>query len=68
MLIVNDYTRLTWVLFLKQKSEAFEKFKTFKDLAENETYLKIKCLRSNNGGEFTSKEFTQFCENHGFKR
>jgi hypothetical protein len=57
MLIIDDYTRLTWVYFLKEKSEAFEKFKTYKALVENETDLKIKCLRSDNGGEFTSKEF-----------
>jgi hypothetical protein len=49
MLIVDDYTRLVWVLFLKEKSKTFEKFKIYKDLVENETDLKIKCLRSNNG-------------------
>jgi hypothetical protein len=50
MLIFDDYTRLTWVFFLKEKSEAFEKFKIYKALVENETNLKIKCLRSDNGG------------------
>jgi transposase InsO family protein len=68
MLIVDDYTRLTWVFFLKEKSEAFEKFKIYESLVENETDLKIKCLRSDNGGEFTSKYFIQFYENHGIKR
>jgi hypothetical protein len=29
---------------------------------------KIKCLRSKNGGEFTSKEFMDYCSNHGIKR
>jgi hypothetical protein len=57
MFLIDDYTRMTWVTFLKNKSEAFEKFKAFKALVENETDLKIKCLRSDNGGEFTSNEF-----------
>jgi transposase InsO family protein len=68
MLLIDDYTRITWVTFFKEKYEAFEKFKSFKALVENETDLKIKCLRSNKGGEFTFYEFDEFCENHGIKR
>ena len=44
------------------------KFKAFKALVENEANLKIKCLRSDNGGEFTSNEFNEFFETHGMKR
>jgi hypothetical protein len=36
MLVINDYSRLTWVSFLKEKAEAFEKFKTFKALTETQ--------------------------------
>jgi 5'-3' exoribonuclease 2 len=46
----------------------FEKFKAFKTLVENETYLKNKCLRSDNGGEFTYNKFEELCETHGIRR
>jgi hypothetical protein len=68
MLVIDDYTRMTWVYFLKEKSEAFEKFKTFKAYVKNEIYLKIKCSRSYDGEEFTSNEFNKFWEDHGIKR
>jgi transposase InsO family protein len=68
MLLVYDYTRMTIVFFLKNKSEAFENFKIYKEMVENEMNSRIKCLRSDNGGEFTSKEFMDYCINHGIKR
>ena len=68
MLFIDDFTRMAWVFFLKEKLEAFNKFKAFKTLVENEIEAKIKCLRSDNGGEFTSKEFDLFYETHGIKR
>eukprot|EP00253_Pinus_taeda_P034715 PITA_34715 len=52
---------------LKHKDEEIEKFKAFKALVENESDRKIKCLKSDRGGEFTSDEFFDFCEQHGIK-
>ena len=68
MLLVDDYTRMTAVFFLKNKSEAFENFKIYKEMVENEMDSIIKFLRQDNGGEFTSKEFMDYCNNHGIKR
>eukprot|EP00253_Pinus_taeda_P002496 PITA_02496 len=53
---------------MKHKDEAFEKFKSFKALVENESDYKIKCLRSDRGGKLTSNEFFDFCEEHGIRR
>jgi hypothetical protein len=53
MLLVDDYTRMNAVCFLKNKSEDFENFKIYKEMVENEMDSRIKCLRSDNGGEFS---------------
>ena len=53
---------------MKYKDEAFEKFKSFKALVENQSDRRIKCFRFDRGGEFTSDEFFDFCEQHGIKR
>jgi transposase InsO family protein len=68
MLLVDDYTRMTTILFLRNKSETFENFKVYKEMVENEMDSKIKCSRSNNGGEFTSKEFMKYYSKHGIKK
>jgi transposase InsO family protein len=65
---IDDYSRKTWVYLLKSKDEVFSKFKEFKVLIENLFERKIKILRSDNGGEYTSKEFMNFCRDVGIKR
>eukprot|EP00253_Pinus_taeda_P023684 PITA_23684 len=47
---------------LKRKSDVFTVFKQFRALVENITGRTIKCLRTDNGGEFTSKEFENYCK------
>jgi hypothetical protein len=56
---IDDYSRKTWVYFLKTKDEVFSKFKEFKALIENLFERKIKILKSDYGGEYTSKEFAK---------
>ncbi|GAU28453.1 hypothetical protein TSUD_55040 [Trifolium subterraneum] len=58
----------TWVYVLKEKSSAFEVFKSFKALIENESGCNIQCLRTDRGGEYTSNAFNEFCIIKGIKR
>ena len=64
---IHDYSRKTWIYFLKNKSEVFGKFKEFKALIENQSEKRIKTLTSDNGGEYTSKEFEALCKEAGIK-
>ena len=49
---IDDTTRKVWVYFLRHNSNVFQTFKKWKCLVENKTGKKLKCLRSDNGGEF----------------
>jgi hypothetical protein len=55
VLFIDDHFRKTWIYFLKNKDGVLAKFQEFKAQVENLTGRKIKRLRSNNGGEYTSK-------------
>lgn len=66
--LIDDHFRYMWALLMKEKSEAYERFKSFKRLVEQETGGTIKTFRTDRGGEFTSQEFKAFCDSHGIKR
>jgi hypothetical protein len=68
VIFIDDYSRKTWLYLLKTKDEVFNKFQEFKAEIENLTNKKIKTLRTDNGGEYTSKEFIAFCKSAGIRR
>ena len=37
-------------------------------MVENQTGRKLKCLLTDNGGQFKSKEFVKFCRERGIRR
>ncbi|KAE8671632.1 hypothetical protein F3Y22_tig00111941pilonHSYRG00018 [Hibiscus syriacus] len=57
---IDDFSRYVLVFFMKEKSDTFSKFKEFRDSAEGEVGKKICCLRTDNGGEYRSNEFSQY--------
>ena len=64
---IDDASRYTWVFILKNKSDVFETFKNWKALVENQYERKIKVLRTDNGGEYTSTEFEDFLLKEGIR-
>ena len=64
---IDDFSRKVWVYFLKHKSDVFETFKKWKAEVESQSGLKVKCLRSDNGGEYEKLEFKAFCAAEGIK-
>lgn len=54
LVLIDHFSRYTWLYPLKQKSQTKEIFKTFKALVENHFNTKIGTLYSDNGGEFVA--------------
>jgi transposase InsO family protein len=68
VLFIDDHSRKTWIYFLKTKDGVLARFEEFKAQVENLTGRMIKVLRSDNGGEYTSKDFIDFYVEAGIKR
>lgn len=66
--MIDDHSRYMWTILLKEKSQAFEKFKKFKTSIEQETGFSIKTFRTDRGGEFMSREFNDLCSENGIQR
>jgi transposase InsO family protein len=67
LVIVDDFSRFTWIAFLKHKSDAFAQFYRIAMKIQNEKDTTIKRVRSDRGGEFMSKEIIDFCIGNGIK-
>jgi transposase InsO family protein len=53
---------------MHKKDQTFSKFCEFKALVEKESRKQVKALRSDNGGEYISKEFKDFYSREGIRR
>eukprot|EP00253_Pinus_taeda_P004103 PITA_04103 len=56
------------IYFMKKKYEVLDKFMEFKALVEKRTRKKIKAVRSDNGGEYISNAFKDFCAKESIRR
>ena len=64
---IDDASRKVWVYLLRSKDQVFETFQKFHAMVERETSRRLKCLRSDNGGEYTSHMFRDYCVKHGIR-
>ncbi|KAJ6816218.1 uncharacterized protein M6B38_417740 [Iris pallida] len=55
--IIDDFSRYTWLLFLARKNDALSEFVTFCKKVQNEKGFMITRIRSDHGGEFENAEF-----------
>lgn len=60
MSVIGDYSIKVWIILLKPKDEAFDSFKNWKTLLENQTGAKVKKLRPDNGLVFINEMFNNF--------
>ncbi|SDA03668.1 BZ3500_MvSof-1268-A1-R1_C133g00719 [Microbotryum saponariae] len=65
---LDDFSRKLWAYAIGHKSEVFGVFKTWLAEVELETDAKLKVLRTDNGGEYCSRAFTEFCKARGTRR
>lgn len=68
IILVDDYSIMMNVMFLKEKYNLFQMFEWYLTIVEKETLKILKCLRSYKGGEFIYEEFNIFCNDRGIKR
>jgi transposase InsO family protein len=64
---IDDFSKRTWVYFLKLKSKVFDKFLAYKALVEKQYGHQIQRLRTNNGGEYVKNNFISYFTMQGIQ-
>ena len=67
LVIVDDYSRYTWVIFLKSKNDAFAEFTRLMRKIQNQKEVVIKYIRTDNGTEFKNSPFEEYCDKLGIE-
>ncbi|GJW95874.1 retrovirus-related pol polyprotein from transposon TNT 1-94 [Tanacetum coccineum] len=62
LVIVDEYSRYTWVYFLRKKSQAPDIIMSFIRMVENQNDGMVKQIKTDNGTEFRNHELESFCD------
>ncbi|GJR52393.1 putative ribonuclease H-like domain-containing protein [Tanacetum coccineum] len=68
LVITDDFSRFSWVFFLRTKDETSGILKDFIRQIQNQLNQKVKTIRCDNGTEFKNRDFIEFCGSKGIKR
>ena len=68
LVIVDEYSRYTWIYFLTKKSQAAEMIMSFVRNIENQNDIKVKQIRTDNGTEFKNQDLECFCDEKGISQ
>lgn len=61
----DDYSRYTTIYFLQTKDETFSSYQLYEAWLLTQHHTRIKCLRSDRGGEYLSEEFSNHLKKQG---
>jgi len=67
LVVVEEYSRFTWVFFLTNKVETFSCFSKFTKKVQNEKCYAISRIKTNHGKEFENQDFANFCDENYFQ-
>jgi transposase InsO family protein len=65
LVIIDDYSRYSWVFYLESKDEVFEHFWSLALRLNNVHPNCLKVIRNDNETEFRNASFDEFCLEHG---
>ncbi|GKA14196.1 putative ribonuclease H-like domain-containing protein [Tanacetum coccineum] len=68
LVITDDFSRFSWVFFLRTKDETSGILKDFIRQIENQLNQKVKTIRCDNGTEFKNMDIIEFYGSKGIKR
>jgi len=65
LVIIDDFSRFTWVIFLSSKDETFDEFVSFAKRVQKYSGNQIIHIRSDHGTELENSRFDDFCKENG---
>ncbi|WVZ75718.1 hypothetical protein U9M48_023753, partial [Paspalum notatum var. saurae] len=68
LVVVDDFSRFSWVFFMVFKDEAFGFVRDLVLRLRNESHKAMRAIRSDNGGEFRNSRFENFCRDLGLEQ